>query len=60
MTHHVEEVLPCFTHVLLMREGKVFAQGVHEKLLNETTLSQFFSHPIAIQKENGRAWVAVK
>ena len=60
VTHHVEEVLPCFTHVLLMREGRVFAQGVHEKLLNETTLSKFFNHPIAVQKENGRAWIAVK
>ena len=60
VTHHVEEILPCFTHVLLMREGKVFAQGVNKKLLNEIILSEFFNHPIAVQKENGRAWIAVK
>ena len=60
VTHHVEEILPCFTHVLFMRDGQVFAQGESARLLNKETLSSFFNHDLAIQLENGRAWVAVK
>lgn len=60
VTHHVEEILPCFTHALLMRDGKIFAQGESGQLLNEETLSSFFNHDLAVQLENGRAWVAVK
>ena len=60
VTHHVEEILPCFTHALLMRDGKIFAQGERSRLLNEETLSSFFNHDLAVQLENGRAWVAVK
>lgn len=60
VTHHVEEVLPCFTHTLLMRDGQVFAQGESTLLLNEDILSSFFNHDIAVRLEKGRAWVAVK
>jgi iron complex transport system ATP-binding protein len=60
VTHHVEEVLPCFTHILLLREGQVFAQGESSLLLTEETLSSFFKQDIAVQLEKGRAWVAVK
>ncbi|KGR83232.1 ABC transporter ATP-binding protein [Lysinibacillus odysseyi] len=60
VTHHVEEILPCFTHTLLMRDGRVFAQGESAMLLNQRTLSSFFNHDVAVQLENGRAWVAVK
>ena len=60
VTHHVEEILPCFTHALLLRDGTVFAQGESSRLLNEETLSSFFNHDLAVQLENGRAWVAVK
>lgn len=60
VTHHVEEILPCFTHTLLMQDGRVFAQGERDVLLNGKTLSSFFNHDVAVQLENGRAWIAVK
>ncbi|MEC1180385.1 ABC transporter ATP-binding protein [Metasolibacillus meyeri] len=60
VTHHVEEILPCFSHTLLMRDGQVFAQGKRENLLTEQCLSEFFQHPVAVQFEKQRAWVAVK
>ena len=28
VTHHVEEIPPGFTHALLLREGRVVAQGL--------------------------------
>lgn len=60
VTHHVEEILPCFSHILLMRDGEVFASGERDLLLTEETLSVFFEHPLRITYENERAWVAVK
>ncbi|MCT6925620.1 ABC transporter ATP-binding protein [Metasolibacillus sp.] len=60
VTHHVEEILPCFSHTLLMRGGQVFAQGERANLLTEQCLSEFFQHPVAVQFEKQRAWVAVK
>lgn len=60
VTHHVEEVLPCFTHTLLMRDGRVFAQGESTLMLNQETLSSFFNHDLTVQLEKGRAWIAMK
>lgn len=60
VTHHVEEILPCFTKTLLMKNGQVFAQGFSNNLLTESTLSEFFEHPVSIQNEQNRTWLALK
>ncbi|MGM9928504.1 MAG: ABC transporter ATP-binding protein [Bacillus sp. (in: firmicutes)] len=60
VTHHVEEIMPCFSHTLLMRNGEVFASGETKILLNESTLSGFFQHPLSVQMEQNRFWLALK
>ncbi|WP_042347732.1 ABC transporter ATP-binding protein [Bacillus massiliigorillae] len=60
VTHHVEEILPCFTHSLLMREGEVFSQGATQEQLTEANLSSFFQHPVAVQVQQNRTWIALK
>lgn len=60
VTHHVEEILPCFTHTLLLKKGEVFDQGLSNDLLTEKTLSNFYDHPVSIQKEQDRIWLALK
>jgi len=60
VTHHVEEILPCFTHTLFMREGEVFSSGKTEEQLTEATLSSFFNRPIAVQYQQNRTWIALK
>ncbi|WP_274307002.1 ABC transporter ATP-binding protein [Solibacillus daqui] len=60
VTHHVEEILPCFNHVLLMKDGKDVAAGMREQILIEPVLSEFFGREISLQIERDRAWVAVK
>lgn len=60
VTHHVEEILPCFTHTLLMREGKVFSSGITKEQLTEERLSSFLEQPISIQKQQNRTWLALK
>ncbi|MFC7684814.1 ABC transporter ATP-binding protein [Ureibacillus sp. GCM10028918] len=60
VTHHVEEVLPCFTQTLLLRDGEVFEQGSSSELLTENALTNFYNRPVAVQKEQNRTWVALK
>ncbi|MEG0385371.1 MAG: ABC transporter ATP-binding protein [Solibacillus sp.] len=60
VTHHVEEILPCFSHVLLMKDGQAYDQGNRQALLTEQQLSAFFNTPIHLQMERDRTWVALK
>lgn len=54
VTHHVEEIPVGFTHVLLMREGRIVAAGPVAETLTADALSETFGMPIALTSENGR------
>ncbi len=57
VTHHVEEIPPNFTDVLLLREGRVVAQGPIEITLTEENLSQTFGLPLVLE-QHGDRWAA--
>jgi iron complex transport system ATP-binding protein len=57
VSHHVEEIPPGFTHVLLLREGKVVASGPIERVLTEEIVSATFGMPMTLRHEDGR-WAA--
>jgi len=46
VTHHTEEILPTFTHTLLLRRGEIHSKGVTKDILTEDNLSDFFEAPI--------------
>ena len=54
VTHHVEEIMPVFTHVLLLYEGKVSAAGEVKKTLNSKNASRSFGETLRINRKNGR------
>jgi iron complex transport system ATP-binding protein len=54
VTHHVEEIPPAFTHVLLLRAGAVVAAGPLEATLTPETLSATFGLPLALVHVRGR------
>ncbi|MBV0894844.1 ABC transporter ATP-binding protein [Microbacterium sp. NC79] len=54
VTHHVEEIPVGFTHVLLIRDGGVVAQGPLDSTLTEESLTATFGLPIRLTKEEGR------
>ncbi|MDQ0175887.1 ABC transporter ATP-binding protein [Bacillus chungangensis] len=62
VTHHVEEILPCFTHTLLMKQGEVFASGKTKEVLTPEQLTAFFDAPVAVQqnKEKERISISLK
>jgi iron complex transport system ATP-binding protein len=57
VTHHVEEIAPGFTHVLMIRQGKVLAAGSVETTLNSRNLSLCFGLPLVVGR-NGDRWSA--
>ncbi|MRJ77563.1 ATP-binding cassette domain-containing protein [Aeromicrobium sp. SMF47] len=54
VSHHVEEIPVGFTHVLLMRDGKVVAQGPLETTLTADNLGVTFGQRIALDRAGGR------
>lgn len=49
VTHHVEEIVPAFTHVLLLREGRVVDAGLRDETLTSARLSETFGHPVQLK-----------
>lgn len=54
VTHHVEEIPPGFTHLMLMREGTAAYAGPIAEVLSEQTLSDTFGMPLRIVAQGGR------
>jgi iron complex transport system ATP-binding protein len=54
VTHHVEEIMPVFTHVLLLKQGRVHAAGKKGTVLNSKVLSGAFDAELQVRKTNGR------
>lgn len=60
VTHHVEEIPPGFTHVLLVRAGRVVASGPLRDTLTEANLAGAFGLAVRLAEDDGRyrAWSA--
>lgn len=57
VTHHLEELPTATTHVLLLAEGRIVAQGPIETTLTSAAVSTAFAHPVEVRSEGGR-WTA--
>lgn len=59
VTHHVEEIVPCFTHALLLREGRVIASGPLAQALRSKPVSEAFGAPVRVLSRSGRYALAI-
>ena len=57
VTHHVEEIPPGITHVMLLRDGRVVAAGLVRDVLTAKHLSETFGLALAVERRKGR-WYA--
>jgi iron complex transport system ATP-binding protein len=57
VTHHVEEIPPGFTHLLLLRRGRIVAAGPILEALTDDTLSATFDLPLEVIN-SGNRWSA--
>lgn len=60
VTHHVEEILPCFTHALCLRDGAVVASGAISSVMTTATLRKTFGPGVTLKKSSGRFALVVK
>jgi iron complex transport system ATP-binding protein len=54
VTHHVEEIMPVFTHALILRGGRVLACGPRKAVLTSAALSQAFLAPVRLRRRARR------
>ena len=59
ITHHLEELPPATSKVLLLADGKVAAQGAPATVLTEAALSPVYGCPMRVTREGGRYYVQV-
>jgi iron complex transport system ATP-binding protein len=59
VTHHVEEIMPVFSHVLILKSGKVLASGSKRVVLESRILSRAFGTGIRLGKKAGRYLMSV-
>jgi len=53
VTHHVSEIIPEIERVVLLRSGKILADGAKEAVLTDETLSQLFGVSVRLFREDG-------
>ncbi len=54
VTHHLEELPPGTTHVMLLRDGQCLATGAADEVLTSDQVSKCFDHPIHLSRLDGR------
>lgn len=54
VTHHLEELPASTTHAMLLRGGRVVAQGPADEVLTTDLVSQTLDYPVTISRHEGR------
>ncbi len=57
VSHHLEDLPTCISHVLLMRHGEILAKGKVQEVLTSELVSECFGFPIDVHALDGR-WAA--
>lgn len=59
VTHHIEEIIPVFTHVALMSEGRIIASGLKREVLTAERLEAAYDVPLSVTWRRERPWIQV-
>ncbi len=54
VTHHIEEIVPEIGRVILLREGRVLADGARDEVLTSGLLSQAYGGALRVQRDGDR------
>lgn len=57
-THHIEEIIPEIDRVVLMKNGRIVADGAKLEILTSERLSDLYQTPLHVSERNGwyRCW----
>jgi iron complex transport system ATP-binding protein len=53
VTHHLPDIIPEIDRVILLRKGKIFADGDKTELLTADRLSELFGLPVELTRRDG-------
>jgi iron complex transport system ATP-binding protein len=53
VTHHVSEIIPEIDRVVLLKDGRIFADGSKKRVLTTETLSALFGVPVHVFRSDG-------
>jgi iron complex transport system ATP-binding protein len=53
ITHHIEEIFPEIQRVILLRDGRIFADGNAAANLTAARLTELFDYPVAVDVADG-------
>ena len=53
VTHHIHEIPPEITRVIMIKKGQLVDDGKKEEILTNSKLTSLFDWPIKVIKENG-------
>ena len=53
VTHHVSEIIPEIERVVLLREGRILADGLKQEILTAEQLSSLFGVPVRLVQQDG-------
>lgn len=59
VTHHVEEIVPEFTHTLLLRNGGIAGKGPTADVLTDDIVSAAFGVPVRVHRNGERTMISM-
>jgi len=59
VTHHVEEIMPIFSHILLLKKGRVLVSGPRDSVLASQSLGETFGAKVKLRRHLGRFQLAI-
>jgi iron complex transport system ATP-binding protein len=60
VTHHLQEIMPTFTHAFLLKEGRCLSQGKKEEILSSELLTEAFGISVKVNHEENRYWSQIR
>jgi iron complex transport system ATP-binding protein len=60
ITHHIDEIVPEIERVILLRDGRIAADGVKRSMLTGARLSDLFGARVAIEEDDGYFWARLE
>ncbi len=53
VTHHLADILPEMTRVIMMRSGRIFADGAKDELITEEKIRELFGVEVTLTRRDG-------
>ena len=60
VTHVIEEIIPLFSKIFLLKEGSCFGKGITKDILTDSMMSKFFNNQIEVIQYRNRYHLYIK